>query len=246
MTTLEERLEQSRSWIARAGTHTPSSLALSLGVEDMILLDMIHQYNSQHNDTEKRIGAFVLDTGRLHEESYTLLASLPTRYPKVKIRVYFPETDAVEQYVRLNGINGFYESTIQRKACCEIRKVEPLHRALAPLQSWITGLRREQSPTRHDLQEEEQDASFGLLKFNPLLDWSTEEVWNYAKQYNVPVNALHAQGYPSLGCSPCTRAIQPGEDIRAGRWWWESAEHKECGLHVHHTLLDSPSESSAS
>ncbi|MES2207179.1 MAG: phosphoadenylyl-sulfate reductase [Pseudomonadota bacterium] len=242
----EARVKATQDLIREAGAHAPVSLALSLGVEDMVLLDFIHSYNqtlsapqagvdapalSAPNPSAK-IEAFVLDTGRLHEESYTLLASLSTRYPKVKIRVFFPQAAAIEQFVRLNGINGFYESIGQRKGCCEIRKVEPLRRALAPLKAWITGLRREQSPTRQDLSTKEDDTSFGLLKFNPLLDWSTDDVWRYVREHNVPTNALHDQGYPSIGCAPCTRAIQPGEDIRAGRWWWESADQKECGLHA--------------
>ncbi len=233
----EARVKTTQELIREAGAHAPVSLALSLGVEDMVLLDFIHDYNqglsaSQTDASAAKIEAFVLDTGRLHEESYTLLAGLSTRYPKVKIRVFFPEAAAVEQFVRLNGINGFYDSVGQRKGCCEIRKVEPLRRALAPLKAWITGLRREQSPTRQDLSTKEDDTNFGLLKFNPLLDWSTEEVWRYVREHHVPTHALHEQGYPSIGCAPCTRAIQPGEDIRAGRWWWESADHKECGLHV--------------
>jgi phosphoadenosine phosphosulfate reductase len=232
MNPFTELIEKTHTRIQRVAAYLPSSLALSLGVEDMVLLDFIHHYNTAIEQPEQRIGAFVLDTGRLHEESYALLSSLPSRYPKVKIRLYFPETDAIEHYVRLNGINGFYESTVQRKTCCDIRKVQPLHRALAPLQSWITGLRREQSPTRQTIAEEEHDSSFGLHKFNPLVDWTTEAIWEYVRLKDVPVNALHQQGYPSIGCAPCTRAIQAHEDIRAGRWWWESDDHKECGLHV--------------
>jgi phosphoadenosine phosphosulfate reductase len=222
--------EHAQHWVQLAAENAPSALALSLGVEDMVLLDLIHAHNL--STTGSRIEAFVLDTGRLHEESYSLLASLTERYPKVKVRVFFPEASKVEQYVRLSGINGFYDSIGQRKECCEIRKVEPLRRALAPLKSWITGLRREQSPTRHDLTECEEDKTFNLLKYNPLLEWTTQDIWNYVALHNVPTNALHQKGYPSIGCAPCTRRIQEGEDLRAGRWWWESAEHKECGLHV--------------
>jgi phosphoadenosine phosphosulfate reductase len=222
--------ENAQKWIQSAAENAPSALALSLGVEDMVLLDLIHTHNLGTSAT--RIEAFVLDTGRLHEESYSLLASLTERYPKVKIRVFFPEAPKVEQYVRLSGINGFYDSIGQRKECCEIRKVEPLRRALAPLKSWITGLRREQSPTRQDLTEREEDKTFNLLKYNPLLEWTTQDIWDYVTLHNVPTNALHQKGYPSIGCAPCTRPIQEGEDLRAGRWWWESAEHKECGLHV--------------
>jgi phosphoadenosine phosphosulfate reductase len=229
-TPADTHIQNAKHWISEAAAHSPSALALSLGVEDMVLLDLIHNHNEQGLNTP--IEAFVLDTGRLHEESYSLLASLSELYPKVKVRVFFPEASAVEQYVRLNGINGFYDSVGQRKTCCDVRKVAPLKRALAPLKSWITGLRREQSPTRQDLSECEQDTTFNLLKYNPLLEWSTEAIWQYVERYGVPVNALHQKGYPSIGCAPCTRPIQTGEDLRAGRWWWESAEHKECGLHV--------------
>jgi phosphoadenosine phosphosulfate reductase len=134
--------------------------------------------------------------------------------------------------VRINGVNAFYESVAQRKDCCHMRKVEPLRRALTGKKSWVTGLRRAQAVTRKDLPVSEFDADYGLEKFNPLADWSEDDVWNYIRANDVPYNALHDKGYPSIGCAPCTRAIQPGEDVRAGRWWWENADSKECGLHV--------------
>jgi phosphoadenosine phosphosulfate reductase len=148
-----------------------------------------------------------------------------------KVKIYSPQHDAVESFVRVNGINGFYESTSQRKGCCEVRKLEPLKRALAGKRAWVTGLRRDQSVTRLELEPVAFDATQGLYKFSPLADWSHEDVWNYIRSHSVPYNTLHDRGYPSIGCAPCTRAVAPGEDVRAGRWWWESAMNKECGLH---------------
>lgn len=202
----------------------PAAFATSLGAEDMVLLDLIAKH-------APGIEVFTLDTGRLPPETYELLAQVGSKYA-LKIKSYFPQSQAVEQYVRVNGVNGFYDSVAQRKQCCEIRKLEPLSRALAGKRAWITGLRREQSPTRNDVAVEEQDTSFGLAKFNPLLEWSHFDVWAYLQRYDVPYNALHDRGYPSIGCAPCTRAIKPGEPLRAGRWWWEEANSKECGLHV--------------
>jgi len=202
----------------------PAAFATSLGAEDMVLLDLIARH-------APGIGVFTLDTGRLHPETYELLAKVGERY-RTKVKVFFPEGAAVERLVKINGINGFYDSIAQRKSCCEVRKVEPLRRALAGKHAWLTGLRREQSPTRTEVQVEEHDPVFGLTKFNPLLEWSHFEIWSYLRRNEVPYNALHDRGFPSIGCAPCTRAIAPGEHPRSGRWWWEDADSKECGLHV--------------
>lgn len=204
---------------------SPATFANSFGVEDMVLTDLIAE-------DSPAIEIFSLDTGRLPPETYKLMQKTTEHYRR-KIKVYFPESAAVENYVRINGINGFYDSIAQRKDCCHVRKVEPLKRALAGKKAWITGLRREQAPTRENLGVSEFDQGNGLQKFNPLIDWSQLDIWTYVSTFKVPYNLLHDQGYPSIGCAPCTRAIKPGKDVRAGRWWWESAEHKECGLHVH-------------
>ncbi len=217
--------------IARAGQlletvqrdWAPATFANSFGAEDMVLTDLILRHYLG-------IGMFTLDTGRLPEETHSLMREVADRYG-VRVPVYFPEADAVEAYVARHGPNGFYDSVELRKACCHIRKVEPLKRALHGKRAWITGLRRDQAPTRQDLAESEFDAANGLQKFSPLLDWSLSDVWDYLKQFDVPYNVLHDKGYSSIGCAPCTRAITRGEDIRAGRWWWEDPEVKECGLH---------------
>jgi len=202
----------------------PLAFASSLGAEDMVLLDLIERH-------ARGIEVFTLDTGRLPAETYDLLQRIGTRY-RTRVRVYFPETAAVEQYVKLNGINGFYDSVAQRKDCCHVRKVEPLRRALAGKQAWLTGLRREQAESRQDLGFEEFDSRHGIPKFNPLLDWTLADIWTYLRARDVPYNALHDRGFPSIGCAPCTRAVAPGEDLRAGRWWWERGGAQECGLHV--------------
>jgi phosphoadenosine phosphosulfate reductase len=189
----------------------------------MVLIDLIATH-------ARSIEVFTLDTGRLPEEIYRLMSEVRDRYP-VAVRVYCPETSALERYVELNGPEAFYKSVAQRKECCHIRKVEPLGRALDGKRAWVTGLRREQSPTRENLQVQAWDKANGLEKFNPLLDWSWDEVWTYLIGNNVPYNALHDRGYPSIGCAPCTRAVEAGADLRSGRWWWESADSKECGLH---------------
>jgi phosphoadenosine phosphosulfate reductase len=201
----------------------PAVFASSLGVEDMVLTDLIAR-------TGAKIEIFTLDTGRLPEETYRLIQDVRNHYG-LNIVAYAPEAAAVERYVAQNGPNAFYESVEMRKACCHIRKVEPLKRALAGKKAWLTGLRREQSPTRADLGIREWDADHKMDKFNPLIDWTTDEIWSYVKAHDVPYSSLHDKGYPSIGCAPCTRAITPGEDIRAGRWWWENPETKECGLH---------------
>lgn len=201
----------------------PAALANSLGAEDMVLTDLIVRHAPS-------IGVFTLDTGRLHEETYRLMQTVADHYD-IRLQVFFPEAKAVEEFVNANGINGFYKSVELRKTCCQIRKVEPLKRALKGKAAWITGLRRAQSVTRHDLPESEFDADHGIEKFNPLAAWSEAEVWAYLRAYGVPYNELHDGGFPSIGCEPCTRALTPGEDIRAGRWWWEDPDNRECGLH---------------
>jgi phosphoadenosine phosphosulfate reductase len=203
---------------------SPTAFACSFGAEDMVLLDAIAA-------NARKIEIFTLDTGRLPEETQTLLETVRDKYP-VSILTYFPDAAEVEKWVAQNGPNGFYKSVAQRKQCCDIRKVFPLKRAVAGKKSWITGLRREQSEARQNLQLESWDDANGLLKINPLVEWTHDEVWAYIKMHDVPYNALHDRGYPSIGCAPCTRAVKPGEDIRAGRWWWE-ASSKECGLHQH-------------
>ena len=201
----------------------PAVFASSFGAEDMVLLDLIVRF-------APGIEIFTLDTGRLPEQTYALMKKISECYG-VKVLAYFPETQAVEEYVAQHGPNAFYESVELRTACCHMRKVEPLKRALKGKKAWITGMRREQSVTRGDIPESEFDQDHDLHKFNPLYDWTEKEVWAYIRSNNVPYNALHDKGYASIGCAPCTRAITPGEDLRAGRWWWEGAQNKECGLH---------------
>ena len=201
----------------------PAAFATSLGAEDMVLTDLVARHAPE-------IEIFTLDTGRLHGETYSLLQKVTDHYD-LRIRVVYPRTESVEQYVNEHGVNAFFDSVELRKACCEVRKVEPLRRALAGKRAWITGLRRAQAMTRRDLPQQEFDTANGLEKFNPLADWEEQEVWTYLHTFGVPYNALHDRGFPSIGCEPCTRAIAKGEDIRAGRWWWENPATKECGLH---------------
>ncbi|WP_229007583.1 phosphoadenylyl-sulfate reductase [Methylophilus sp. Leaf408] len=200
------------------------TFANSYGAEDMVLTDLIAK-------EQLPIEIFSLDTGRLPAETYTLMADVENTYT-IKPMVFFPRHEAVENYVRTQGINAFYESIELRKACCHMRKVEPLQRALSGKQAWITGMRAEQATTRSNLPTREYDAGNKLEKFNPLSDWTEKEVWAYIRMFSVPYNDLHDQFYPSIGCAPCTRAVAMGEDIRAGRWWWEDPTNKECGLHV--------------
>ncbi|HJV06330.1 MAG TPA: phosphoadenylyl-sulfate reductase [Chromobacteriaceae bacterium] len=231
---LDEKIARTQALLREiAAQHPDAVLANSFGAEDMVLTDLIARLGLS-------LGIFSLDTGRLPDATYTLMQQVKERYPAQPVTVYFPQTEATEAYVNLHGINGFYQSVELRKACCHIRKIEPLKRALAGKSAWLTGLRREQSPTRQDLGDREFDADHGLMKFNPLIDWSEKDVWDYIHQHEVPYNALHDQYYPSIGCAPCTRAITLGEDVRAGRWWWENPETKECGLHVKASPLKRP------
>ncbi len=209
---------------AIAEEHGAVTFANSLGAEDVVLTDIILSEGLP-------IEIFSLDTGRLPAETYALIADVEKRYG-ARLKVFFPESAAVEAYVRSEGINAFYTSIELRKACCHIRKVEPLRRALAGKKAWITGMRAAQAATRANLPVREHDTGNGLEKYNPLADWSEQDVWAYIRIHELPYNALHDQFYPSIGCAPCTRAIAIGEDVRAGRWWWEDANSKECGLHV--------------
>ncbi len=202
------------------------ALACSFQAEESVLIDMM----SRICGTDFRI--FTLDTGRLNQETYDCMDAIRERYG-VSVEVYFPDALKVQDMVRSRGLNLFYNSIEERKLCCAVRKVEPLNRALQGLAAWMTGLRREQAMTRAEVRKVELDADHGhIVKINPLVDWSHDDVWNYIHTRNVPFNRLHRKGYPSIGCAPCTRAVQPGEDSRAGRWWWENPETKECGLHV--------------
>jgi phosphoadenosine phosphosulfate reductase len=207
-----------------AAEFSPAVFASSLAAEDMVLTDLILR-------NKLAIGIFSLETGRLHKETLGMIDRIKETYG-TDIALYKPEPAAVDEYVKTNGLNAFYDSVEMRKECCRIRKVEPLNRALAGNKAWVTGQRRAQSATRAELAVQEDDAAHRMQKFNPLTDWSEEDVWYYIRSNNVPYNPLHDKGYPSIGCEPCTRAIQPGEDVRAGRWWWENPESKECGLHV--------------
>ncbi|MDD2670029.1 phosphoadenylyl-sulfate reductase [Zoogloea sp.] len=225
LASLEAKVAILKADLAAAAVEFPAiTMANSLGAEDMVLTDVIAT-------NKLAIEIFSLDTGRLPLETYDLMAKVQAHYG-LKLKFYYPNHEAVEAFTRENGINGFYDSVALRKACCHARKVEPLGRALAGKQAWITGLRAEQSTTRTDLPKQQFDEGNGLIKLNPLSAWTEKEVWAYIRLNKVPYNALHDKFYPSIGCAPCTRPVSIGEDVRAGRWWWENPETKECGLHV--------------
>ena len=225
MSDLANRVQETRAILERiAAEFSPAVFASSLALEDMVLTDLILK-------NALPIGIFSLETGRLHKETLAVLDQVKAHYG-YDIALFRPQAELVDAYVAANGLNAFYDSIEMRRECCRVRKVEPLGRALLGNKAWITGQRRAQSATRSDLRVEEDDPAHFMTKFNPLADWSEENVWDYIRANNVPYNALHDRGYPSIGCEPCTRAIQPGEDVRAGRWWWENPESKECGLHV--------------
>ncbi len=224
---LSKKIETTVAVLQQAAREfAPVVFANSLGAEDMVLTDLIAKHQPD-------IAMFSLDTGRLPQETYDLIQEVRQQYT-TPLQVYFPNNALIEEYVSQHGINGFYDSVENRKGCCYVRKVEPLRRALKGKGAWITGMRRGQAVTRGTLEVSAFDEDNGLQKFNPLLEWSNKDVWAYIRQYDVPYNKLHDQFYPSLGCAPCTRSITPGEDIRAGRWWWEDPLSKECGLHVNH------------
>jgi phosphoadenosine phosphosulfate reductase len=204
--------------------HAPAAFASSLSAEDMVIADAILRH-------KLGIEIFTLDTERLHADTLNVIGAIRARYG-YDVKVFRPDPRAVAEYVESFGRDAFYESVELRKRCCHIRKVEPLERALAGKKAWITGQRREQAATRADLKLQEFDAGRGIAKLNPLADWSEDEVWEYIRAFDVPYNALHDQGYRSIGCAPCTRPTVAGEDVRAGRWWWELRDARECGLHL--------------
>lgn len=209
-------------WVTTS--HNRVGLASSFGLEDMVLIDMVSKL-------EKKVTLFTLDTGRLHEETYETMERVRSKYG-MTIHAYYPSKEDVERLTSQKGFYSFKESLENRKECCRIRKVEPLKRALSNLDAWVTGLRREQSVTRTDIPKVMDDPDHPpLVKVSPLADWTTGQVMDYLERNKVPTNPLHKKNYPSIGCAPCTRPILPGEDVRAGRWWWENPEHKECGLH---------------
>jgi len=199
--------------------------ASSFGAEDVVILDLLVKHNIE-------IRVISLDTGRLPQETYDLMDKW-RKNPRLNIDIYLPDANDVEAMIKQDGVNLFYDSIEKRKKCCEIRKILPLKRALSGAKAWVTGLRGEQAGSRADMQAVEDDKTFGIKKFNPLIMWTEQDVWDYIKSNNVPYNALHDQFYPSIGCAPCTRAISVGEDPRAGRWWWEQEDAvAECGLHA--------------
>lgn len=199
------------------------AFSTSLGLEDQVLTQMVA-------DVDPSTRVFTLDTGRLFPEAYDLMDRTSKKY-KINLEVFFPNAHEVEEMVTQKGINLFYDSIENRKLCCRLRKLVPLARAMQGLDAWITGLRREQSVTRENMQVVEWDAGNNMLKINPLIDWTEKQTWDYINEHKIPVNPLHKKGFASIGCQPCTRAIEPGEETRAGRWWWENPETKECGLH---------------
>jgi phosphoadenosine phosphosulfate reductase len=216
--------EQVLAWAERR-FGSRAAIASSFGAEDVVLIDLARQHAPS-------VRLFTLDTGRLPPETYELIETLRKRYG-LEVETYFPQRERVEALVSSQGYFSFRQSLEARKECCALRKVEPLKRALAGRQAWITGMRREQSVTRTGVETVEFDADHGgLAKLNPLTAWSAKQVWSYIQENGVPYNVLHDRGYPSIGCAPCTRAVKPYEDERAGRWWWESADKRECGLHV--------------
>jgi phosphoadenosine phosphosulfate reductase len=217
-------IESALELLCEAATLPRAAFSSSFGAEDMVVLDLVR-------GEDLAIDVFTLDTGRLPQETYALMQQVEQVYGRC-FETLYPDTSAVQALVRERGINGFYASIDNRKACCDVRKVEPLRRALAGRGAWITGLRAQQAVSRADLAARGWDSEFQIEKFNPLHDWSEQQVWEYIRSRNVPYNALHDRHYPSIGCAPCTRAVTVGEDIRAGRWWWENPESRECGLHV--------------
>jgi len=224
---MSELMNQTVALLKQAESEFASDLvfACSFGAEDVVLIDLIAKHTP-------KIRIVTLDTGRLPQETYDVMDACREKYG-LAIEVFFPEADDVEQMVRDKGMNLFYESIENRKLCCEIRKVRPLKRALKGAKAWVTGLRREQAASRTDMQPIEDDAAFGIKKFNPLIEWREKDVWNYIRSNDVPYNKLHDQFYPSIGCAPCTRSVTVGEDPRSGRWWWENeGAVAECGLHV--------------
>jgi phosphoadenosine phosphosulfate reductase len=212
-----------RELLARAvAEHKDVVYSNSLGVEAMVLTDIIWTHVPE-------IDIFTLDTGRLHDETLALLDRVERRYQR-RMQVFYPDSQAIEQYVRENGINGFYVGTDERQSCCAIRKIEPFQRAIAGRRAWVTGVRREQSAERALGDAVSWDGRYNLWKVSPMLEWTEQDVWAYVKARNLPYNPLHDKGYPSIGCAPCTREVEAGADPRSGRWWWENPDNRECGL----------------
>ena len=221
---IEQQAEAVRASLAEAARrYAPVAYASSLGAEAMVLTDIIWTHVPE-------IDVFSIDTGRLHQETYDLMEKLQWRYRRT-LRLVHPDAGALARLSAHRGVNGFYHSLDARLECCQVRKIEPFKRAIAGFGAWITGVRREQSAARALAAPLEWDAQYGLYKLSPLLEWSEAEVWQYIRSHELPYNALHDRQFPSIGCVPCTRAIQPGESRRAGRWWWEQSESRECGLH---------------
>lgn len=215
---LQQRLQQI------ADQHQQVKFAHSLAVEDMVIMDVLSKLNTN-------VTIFTLDTGRLNQETLDFLHSLQQTYPDLPVVRYQPDQQQITEYIQQYGKNGFYDSVASRKQCCYIRKVIPLNQALQDADAWLTGQRQSQSVTRQSLEFAEWDHTRQIAKYNPIFDWSEQDVWTYILQFNLPFNALYQQGYPSIGCEPCTRPVKQGEEIRAGRWWWENQASKECGLH---------------
>ncbi len=226
---LNERAEHSIAQLRTAvGEYKNVCYANSLGSESMVLTDLIWSAVPQ-------IEVFSIDTGRLYPETYDLIERVQRHYGR-NLKIYYPESAQLEGWVGENGINGFRDGTEQRRSCCGIRKVEPFRRAISGHSAWVTGIRRGQSASRALSAPVEWDGEYGLHKISPLLDWSEKDIWDYIRRKRLPYNSLHDKGFPSIGCAPCTRAVQPGEDERAGRWWWERADSRECGLHPRRQL----------
>jgi phosphoadenosine phosphosulfate reductase len=220
---MNAHVESALGLLREAAALAPAAFSTSFGAEDMVVLDLIRRNGIA-------VDVFTLDTGRLPQETYALMQRVDEVYGRC-YETFYPDTMALQALVRERGINGFYASVDNRKACCEVRKVEPLTRALSGRRAWVTGLRAQQGVSRAQLAAHAWDASFRIEKFNPLHDWTESQIWQYIRGRDVPYNVLHDRHYPSIGCAPCTRAIAAGEDVRAGRWWWENPESKECGLH---------------
>ncbi|MCF6208061.1 MAG: phosphoadenylyl-sulfate reductase [Ghiorsea sp.] len=222
-----DKLEQTVVWLKQAVHEYGNEVvfASSFGAEDVVLLDILERNNID-------IRVISLDTGRLPQETYDVM-QIWCKQSSLNIDIYLPDANDVEAMVKQDGVNLFYDSIEKRKQCCHVRKILPLKRALDGAKAWVTGLRGEQADSRTDMQAVEDDKAFGIKKFNPLIMWTAQDVWDYIKSHDVPYNALHDKFYPSIGCAPCTRAISVGEDPRAGRWWWEQEDAvAECGLHA--------------
>jgi phosphoadenosine phosphosulfate reductase len=226
---LQARVEASVWQLSAALTEFKNvCYANSLGPESMVLTDLIW-------GSGQEIEIFTVDTGRLYPETYDLIERMQQRYGRA-LRIYYPNAAELEGWVGANGVNGFRDGIDQRRGCCAIRKVEPFRRAVSGRGAWVTGIRRAQSAGRASAAPVAWDGEYGLYKVSPLLDWTEKEVWEYIRRKRLPYNSLHDKGFPSIGCAPCTRAVQPGDDQRSGRWWWERSESRECGLHPRHQV----------